>query len=195
MSGSERRVGRCGLDLSGSGHMVGCCEHSDVPLSFLIDGRIIYEWIWEKEGRKVWIGFIWLVTCGGLLWTQWWTSQFLDRWEDNIWVDLREVGWEGVDWIYLAQDMWWAVVNTVMDLSVSLNAENFLCSWGTVSFWRKTLLLHAVSYWFQKLKIFCFCPKLTTVGFNVLDSSKTGQQITWFKGVCGDVKHRDDSRC
>jgi len=25
---------------------------------------------------------------------------------------------DGVDWIYLAQDMWWAVVNTVMDLSV-----------------------------------------------------------------------------
>lgn len=30
----------------------------------------------------------------------------LDRWEDNICVDLREVGWEGVDWIYLAQDLW-----------------------------------------------------------------------------------------
>jgi hypothetical protein len=24
------------------------------------------------------------------------------RWEDNIRVDLREVGWEGVDWIHLA---------------------------------------------------------------------------------------------
>jgi len=35
MSGSERsRVGRCGLDLSGSGHVVGCCEHSVGPLSF-----------------------------------------------------------------------------------------------------------------------------------------------------------------
>jgi hypothetical protein len=26
------------------------------------------------------------------------------RWEDNIRMNLREVGWEGVDWIYLAQD-------------------------------------------------------------------------------------------
>jgi hypothetical protein len=26
------------------------------------------------------------------------------RWEDNIRVDLREKGWESVDWIYLAQD-------------------------------------------------------------------------------------------
>jgi hypothetical protein len=34
MSGSERsRVGRCVLDLSGSGHGLGCCEHSDGPLS------------------------------------------------------------------------------------------------------------------------------------------------------------------
>jgi hypothetical protein len=25
-------------------------------------------------------------------------------WEDNIRMDLREIGWEGVDWMYLAQD-------------------------------------------------------------------------------------------
>jgi hypothetical protein len=26
------------------------------------------------------------------------------RWEDNIRMDLREIGWEGVDWVQLAQD-------------------------------------------------------------------------------------------
>jgi hypothetical protein len=26
------------------------------------------------------------------------------KWEDNIRNDLRETGWEGVDWIHLAQD-------------------------------------------------------------------------------------------
>jgi hypothetical protein len=26
------------------------------------------------------------------------------RWEDNIQMDCKDVGWEGVDWIYLAQD-------------------------------------------------------------------------------------------
>jgi len=26
------------------------------------------------------------------------------RWEDNIRMDLREIGWEGVDWIHVAQD-------------------------------------------------------------------------------------------
>jgi hypothetical protein len=27
------------------------------------------------------------------------------RWQDNIRMDLREIGWDGVDWIDLAQDM------------------------------------------------------------------------------------------
>jgi hypothetical protein len=26
------------------------------------------------------------------------------RWKDNIIMDIREIGWEGVDWIHLAQD-------------------------------------------------------------------------------------------
>jgi hypothetical protein len=42
------------------------------------------------------------------------------RWEDNIKVDLREIGFGGVDWIHLAQDRdrWWALVNMVMNLQV-----------------------------------------------------------------------------
>jgi hypothetical protein len=38
------------------------------------------------------------------------------RWEDNIKIDLREIGWCGMDWIDLAQDrdQWRALVNTVM---------------------------------------------------------------------------------
>jgi hypothetical protein len=34
--------------------------------------------------------------------------------------DLREVGWEGVDWIHLTQDrdQWRSVVNTVLNLWV-----------------------------------------------------------------------------
>jgi ribosome biogenesis protein Nip4 len=40
------------------------------------------------------------------------------RWEDNIRMDLREIGWEVVDWIHLAQykEQWRAVVNMVMNL-------------------------------------------------------------------------------
>ena len=42
------------------------------------------------------------------------------RWEDNIKMDLQEVGCEVMDWIELAQDMdrWRALVNTVMNLRV-----------------------------------------------------------------------------
>jgi hypothetical protein len=42
------------------------------------------------------------------------------RWEDNIRMDLREVGWGGMDWINLAQDRdrWRAFVNAVMNLRV-----------------------------------------------------------------------------
>jgi hypothetical protein len=40
------------------------------------------------------------------------------RWEDNTRMDLREIGWEGVDWVQFAQyrDQWRTVVNTVMNL-------------------------------------------------------------------------------
>jgi hypothetical protein len=40
------------------------------------------------------------------------------RWMDNIKMDLREIGWDGMDWIDLAQDgdQWRALVNTVMNL-------------------------------------------------------------------------------
>jgi hypothetical protein len=42
------------------------------------------------------------------------------RWVDNIKIDLREIGWDGVDWIHLVQDrdQWKALVNTVMNLRV-----------------------------------------------------------------------------
>jgi hypothetical protein len=40
------------------------------------------------------------------------------RWLDNIKMDLREIGWDGVDWIDMAQDrdQWRALVNTVLNL-------------------------------------------------------------------------------
>jgi hypothetical protein len=39
---------------------------------------------------------------------------------DNVKIDLREMGWDGMDWIDLAQDgdPWRALVNTVMNLRV-----------------------------------------------------------------------------
>jgi len=42
------------------------------------------------------------------------------RWEDNIKMDLQEVGCGGVDWIELAQDRdrWRTLVSAVMNLRV-----------------------------------------------------------------------------
>jgi hypothetical protein len=42
------------------------------------------------------------------------------RWEDNIKMDLREIGWGGVDWIHLilGRDQGWALVNTEMNFRV-----------------------------------------------------------------------------
>jgi hypothetical protein len=40
------------------------------------------------------------------------------RWEDNIKMDLREIGIDGANWIWLARDrvQWRAFLNTVMNL-------------------------------------------------------------------------------
>jgi hypothetical protein len=68
------------------------------------------------------------------------------RWEDNIRLDLQEVGYRGMDWIELAQDRdrWQAIVNAVMNLRVPYIEENFLTSCKPVSFSRRTML-HGVS--------------------------------------------------
>jgi len=52
------------------------------------------------------------------------------RWEDNIKMDVQELGCEAIDWIELAQDRdrWRALVNAVMNFRVSLNVGNFLTS-------------------------------------------------------------------
>jgi hypothetical protein len=47
---------------------------------------------------------------------------------DNIKLDLRKIGLDGMDWIDLAQDrdQWRPLVNTVMNLGVPLNVWEIL---------------------------------------------------------------------
>ena len=55
------------------------------------------------------------------------------RWEDNIKMDLQELGGDCGDWMELAQDRdWWrALVSTVMNFRVPKNAGNVLTSCRT----------------------------------------------------------------
>jgi hypothetical protein len=48
------------------------------------------------------------------------TGRPRSRWVDNIKMDIREIGWDGVDLIVLPQDrdQWRALVNTVLNLRV-----------------------------------------------------------------------------
>ena len=64
------------------------------------------------------------------------------RKENNIKMNLQEVGCEDMDWIEQTQtrDRWWALVNVLTNLRIPCNAGNFLTRWETVHFSRSTLL-------------------------------------------------------
>jgi hypothetical protein len=58
------------------------------------------------------------------------------RQEDNIKMDLREIGWGGVYWMHMAQDrdQWWILVNTVMKLQVQkIKLVGYLVSYWNFS--------------------------------------------------------------
>jgi hypothetical protein len=65
------------------------------------------------------------------------------RWADNIKIDLREIGWGGMDWI--DRDQWRALVNTVINFRVPQNVGKYLSSCTTAVVSRRTQL-HEVSY-------------------------------------------------
>jgi len=57
---------------------------------------------------------------GGVILVKETTWETRCRRKDNIKMDLKEVGWGGMDWIELAQDRdnWQACVNVVMNLQI-----------------------------------------------------------------------------
>jgi hypothetical protein len=61
---------------------------------------------------------------------------------DNNEIDVREIGWDGMHWIDLAQDrdQQRALVNTVMNLWVPQNIGKFLSSCTTGGFSRRAQL-------------------------------------------------------
>jgi hypothetical protein len=63
-------------------------------------------------------------------------------WVNNIKMYLREIEWDDMDWIDLAQDQdqWRTLVNTVMNLRVPLNAGKFLTACAIGGFSRRAQL-------------------------------------------------------
>jgi hypothetical protein len=47
------------------------------------------------------------------------------RWEDNIKMDVKEIGLEDVDYVRQDRDKWRALVNTVLNIRVALNAGGY----------------------------------------------------------------------
>jgi len=66
------------------------------------------------EGRGVYRVLVWVPEGKRLL------GRPRRRWEDNIEMDLQQVGCGGMGWIELAEDRdrWWAIVTAVMNLWV-----------------------------------------------------------------------------
>jgi hypothetical protein len=69
-----------------------------------VDGRITLGWIFKKWDVGMWNGLGWLRR----------------KWEDNVRMDLQEIGCGCEEWIGLAQgrDTWRALVNAVRNLRV-----------------------------------------------------------------------------
>jgi hypothetical protein len=97
----------------------------------------------------------------------------MHRWENNIKMDLTEIGYDDVIWIHVAQnkDQWQALVNTVMNLSTPLKTRNLLNREATICLSRWTLL-HGVLHLVQRAhfkkelqkehitdKKYCMCSK------------------------------------
>jgi hypothetical protein len=69
-------------------------------------------------------------------------------WENNIKAYLKDIVYEGMNWVHLTQDtdQWRDFVNTVMELRVSLKTDNLLTSLATSSFSGRTASLSWLWY-------------------------------------------------
>jgi hypothetical protein len=79
-----------------------------------------------KDGEMIWACYIhWtqekcMQGFGGEGWRKETTWKIRRRWEDDITMDLKEIAWNGVGWIHLAQDRvsWQNAVNTVVNFLI-----------------------------------------------------------------------------
>jgi hypothetical protein len=73
------------------------------------------------------------------------------RWEDNITMDTREIGRDGVNWVHLALDVdiSWVFVKTVMNFRVAENAVNLLSGSERFFGFLRRISFHGISSLFS----------------------------------------------
>jgi hypothetical protein len=100
--------------------------HSQLHLHAALTGQTGKGWEPSKCNDLPENGQHWIVQYFRLIFK--WFGRPRCRWEDNIKMDLQEVGWDGVTWIDMAQDRdrWRALVNAVMNLPSSIKCGEFL---------------------------------------------------------------------
>ena len=116
-----------------------CCNVSCVVESLMFCTPHQIFWRWNQEewygwclyhilGEKRHFYMVLVVKTKG----KWPLGKPVHELEGNMKTDLKEIRWEDMDWIYLAEDKdrWQALINVTMELLVSYIAENFLITWG-----------------------------------------------------------------
>jgi len=82
---------------------------------YLVERDIFRCGLWAPHQKEFLSRHLHVITGNG-----WQNVRPRRRWEETIRMDLREIVWEGVDWIHLAQDMdqWEDLVRTLLKLRV-----------------------------------------------------------------------------
>jgi hypothetical protein len=114
---------------------------------------------------------------------------------DNIKMDLREIGWDGVDWIDVAQDrdQWRALLNMVMNLRVPLNVVKRLQNWWLL---KKSSAPRVSKYstccvYLQKFQMKVRCETHNTC--QVLRNAENSRKVIWVQFQNKDIYMSDEN--
>ena len=118
---------------------------------------------------------------GGENWEKETIWEISSRWEDNIKMDLQEVGRGSMDWIDMAQDRdrWRALVSAIINWRVPLNAWNFLSSFTLLSHVVESRGLATLTFYFSTGCEVVFSIKLRSLYPLKITLPPTEQEVVW----------------